>query len=61
MNKRYERIGLFAIPDSMESLQAQMTNADMNIAMGLTWNYMATEFNKILDSMEEAKCQITNY
>ena len=57
MGERYKRIGLFATPDSMESLQEQMTNADMNIAMGLTWNFMVTEFNKVLDSMEDAKCQ----
>ena len=38
MSGRYKKIGLFATPDSMESLQAQMTNADMNIAMGLNEN-----------------------
>ena len=54
MGERYKKIGLFATPDSMESLQEQMTNADMNIAMGLTWNFMVTEFNKVLDSMEDA-------
>ena len=57
MGERYKRIGLFATPDSMESLQEQMSIADMYIAMGLTWNFMVTEFNKVLDSMEDAKCQ----
>jgi len=60
MANRYQKLGFVATPDSMESLQAQMNNADMNLAMGLTWNFMVTEFNKVLDSMEDAKCQTIN-
>ena len=52
MYDRWQRNGLAAIPEDMECLQSQMR--DMNIAMLLTWNYMATQFNKQLDAIEEA-------
>ena len=54
MFDRWQRNGLAAIPEDMECLQSQMRGADMNIAMLLTWNYMATQFNKQLDAIEEA-------
>ena len=54
MYDRWQRNGLAAIPEDMEALQSQMRGADMNIAMLLTWNYMATQFNKQLDAIEEA-------
>ena len=54
MYDRWQRNGLAAIPEDMDALQSQMRNADMNIAMLLTWNYMATKFNEQLDAIEEA-------
>ena len=54
MYDRWQRIGLAAIPEDMEALQSQMRGADMNIAMLLTWNYMATKFNEQLEAIEEA-------
>jgi len=54
MYDRWQRNGLAAIPEDMECLQSQMRGSDMNIAMLLTWNYMATEFNKQLEAIEEA-------
>ena len=54
MYDRWQRNGLAAIPEDMDALQSQMRGADMNIAMLLTWNYMATQFNKQLDAIEEA-------
>ena len=52
MFDRWQRNGLAAIPEDMECLQSQMRGADMNIAMLLTWNYMATKFNEQLDAIE---------
>ena len=52
MYDRWQRNGLAAIPEDMECLQSQMRGADMNIAMLLTWNYMATKFNEQLDAIE---------
>tara|TARA_B100000927_G_scaffold207386_1_gene168450 strand:+ start:124 stop:303 length:180 start_codon:yes stop_codon:yes gene_type:complete len=54
MYDRWQRNGLAAIPEDMDALQSQMRGADMNIAMLLTWNYMATQFNKQLEAIEEA-------
>ena len=54
MYDRWQRNGLAAIPEDMEALQSQMRGADMNIAMLLTWNYMATKFNEQLEAIEEA-------
>ena len=45
--------GLAAIPEDMDALQSNMRGTDMNIAMLLTWNYMATQFNEQLDSIEK--------
>ena len=59
MFDRWQRNGLAAIPEDMECLQSQMRGADMNIAMLLTWNYMATQFNKQLDAIEEANNDTT--
>ena len=53
MFDRWQRNGLAAIPEDMDALQSQMQGADMNIAMLLTWNYMATKFNEQLDSIEK--------
>ena len=50
---RWQRNGLAAIPEDMDALQSQMRGADMNIAMLLTWNYMATKFNEQLDSIQK--------
>ena len=52
---RWQRNGLAAIPEDMDALQSQMRGADMNIAMLLTWNYMATKFNEQLDAIEKDK------
>ena len=52
MYDRWQRNGLAAIPEDMDALQSQMRGADMNIAMLLTWNYMATKFNEQLDAIE---------
>ena len=54
MYDRWQRNGLAAIPEDMECLQSQMRGADMNIAMLLTWNYMATKFNEQLEAIQEA-------
>ena len=54
MYDKWQRNGLAAIPEDMECLQSQMRGADMNIAMLLTWNYMATKFNEQLEVIEEA-------
>ena len=54
MYDRWQRNGLAAIPEDMDALQSQMRGADMNVAMLLTWNYMATQFNKQLEAIEEA-------
>ena len=43
MYDRWQRNGLAAIPEYMDALQSQMRGADMNVAMLLTWNYMATK------------------
>ena len=53
MYDRWHTSGLAAIPEDMDALQSQMRGADMNIAMLLTWNYMATKFNEQLDSIEK--------
>ena len=54
MYDKWQRNGLAAIPEDMDALQSQMRGADMNVAMLLTWNYMATQFNKQLEAIEEA-------
>ena len=42
-----------ATPEDMDALQSQMTTSEMNIAMMLTWNYMASKFNEQLDMISE--------
>ena len=54
MYDRWQRNALAAIPEDMDALQSQMRGMDMNVAMLLTWNYMATKFNEQLDDIEEA-------
>ena len=54
MYDKWQRNGLAAIPEDMDALQSQMRGMDMNIAMLLTWNYMATKFNEQLEAIEEA-------
>tara|TARA_Y100000004_G_scaffold1862_1_gene2335 strand:- start:256 stop:435 length:180 start_codon:yes stop_codon:yes gene_type:complete len=54
MYDRWQRNALAAIPEDMDALQSQMRGMDMNVAMLLTWNYMATKFNEQLDAIEEA-------
>ena len=43
-----------AVPEDMDALQSQIRGSDMTIAMMLTWNFMASEFNKQLEAIEEA-------
>ena len=50
---RWKTIGLEATPEDMDALQSQMTTSEMNIAMMLTWNYMASKFNEQLDIISE--------
>ena len=50
---RRKTIGLEATPEDMDALQSQMTTSEMNIAMMLTWNYMASKFNEQLDMISE--------
>ena len=54
MYDRWQRNAIAAIPENMDALQSQMRGMDMNVAMLLTWNYMATKFNEQLDAIEEA-------
>ena len=58
MYDRWQRNGLAAIPEDMDALQSQMRGADMNVAMLLTWNYMATKFNEQLDAIEATNNQM---
>ena len=53
MYDRWHTSGLAAIPEDMDALQSNMRGTDMNIAMLLTWIYMATKFNEQLDSIEK--------
>tara|TARA_B100000902_G_scaffold129404_1_gene128553 strand:+ start:297 stop:473 length:177 start_codon:yes stop_codon:yes gene_type:complete len=53
MYDRWQRNGLAAIPED-RMLCNHRCEADMNVAMLLTWNYMATQFNKQLEAIEEA-------
>ena len=53
MYDRWHTSGLAAIPEDMDALQSNMRGTDMNIAMLLTWNYMATKFNEQLDSIQK--------
>ena len=53
MYDRWHTSGLAAKPEDMDAQQSNMRGTDMNIAMLLTWNYMATKFNEQLDSIEK--------
>ena len=53
MYDKWHTSGLAAIPEDMDALQSNMRGTDMNIAMLLPWNYMATKFNEQLDSIEK--------
>ena len=51
--QRYERHGLFAIPDTIDDLTAQLNSPEQWVAYGLTHNFLATEFNKTLDNIQK--------
>lgn len=46
MKHPFQTIGLFATPESMQALQSQMRGAEMNLGMGLTWNFLVSQFTK---------------
>ena len=48
--------GMFATPDSIESLQAQVIGFEANLAMMLTWNYLSARIDSWI---EEQQQQIT--
>ena len=59
MSKRIEPVHLWATPDSMESLDAQVTalnSPEAVHAMMLTWNYLASLVNE-----EEGEDEYTEY
>ena len=51
--QRYERNGLFAIPETIDDLTAQLNSPEQWVAYGLTHNFLATEFNKTLDNIQK--------
>ena len=51
--QRYERNGLFAIPETIDDLTAQFNSPEQWVAYGLTHNFLATEFNKTLDNIQK--------
>ena len=51
--QRYERNGLFAIPETIDDLTAQLNSPEQWVAYGLTHNFLATEFNKVLDNIQK--------
>ena len=61
---RYQRNGLFAIPETMDDLTDQLNSPEQWVAYGLTHNFLATEFNKVLDNLQkdiealEEKCDV---
>ena len=62
--QRYERNGLFATPETIDDLTGQLHSPEQWVAYGLTHNFLATEFNKFLDSLQkdiealEEKCDV---
>ena len=62
--QRYERNGLFAIPETIDDLTDQLNSPEQWVAYGLTHNFLATEFNKALDNIQievdklERKCRV---
>ena len=51
--QRYERNGLFATPETIDDLTAQLNSPEQWVAYGLTHNFLATEFNKTLDNIQK--------
>ena len=51
--QRYERNGLFATPETIDDLTAQLNSPEQWVAYGLTNNFLATEFNKTLDNIQK--------
>ena len=49
---RYQRNGLFAIPETMDDLTDQLNSPEQWVAYGLTTNFLHTEFNKVLDDIQ---------
>ena len=62
-NQRYERNGLFATPETIDDLTAQLNSPEQWVAYGLTTNFLHKEFNKVLDNLQleidklEKKCK----
>jgi len=62
--QRYQRNGLFAIPETIDDLTDQLNSPEQWVAYGLTHNFLATEFNKVLDNLQkdiqalEEKCDV---
>ena len=62
--QRYQRNGLFAIPETIDDLTDQLNSPEQLVAYGLTHNFLATEFNKVLDNLQkdiealEEKCDV---
>ena len=51
--QRYERNGLFAIPETIDDLTAQLNSPEQWVAYGLTTNFLHNEFNKVLDNIQK--------
>ena len=51
--QRYERNGLFAIPETIDDLTDQLNSPEQWIAYGLTTNFLHNEFNKVLDNIQK--------
>ena len=51
--QRYQRNGLFAIPETIDDLTDQLHSPEQWVAYGLTHNFLATEFNKVLDGIQK--------
>ena len=50
--QRYERNGLFATPETIDDLTGQLHSPEQWVAYGLTTNFLHTEFNKVLDDIQ---------
>ena len=51
--ERYDRNGLFAIPETIDDLTAQLNSPEQWVAYGLTTNFLHNEFNKVLDGIQK--------
>ena len=51
--QRYERNGLFATPETIDDLTAQLHSPEQWVAYGLTTNFIHNEFNKGMDSIQQ--------